>query len=124
AWILTRVRRVPYVYNTPDLQVEHAGGDGWISLSWLTRLAARLESKLMRDAACVATVTHAFIEHFHKTYGVPRRRLTFLPNGADTNWLRHLPADEGLAHRLGVAGKKVFTYAGTMAHYQGLEVLV
>ena len=78
----------------------------------------------MRDAACVTTVTHAFIEHFHRQYGVPRERLTFLPNGADTERLRPLPPDEALADRLGVAGKKVFTYAGTMANYQGLEVLV
>ena len=78
----------------------------------------------MRDAACVTTVTHAFIEHFHRKYRVPRERLTFLPNGADTDALTPLPPDQGLAQRLGVAGKKVFTYAGTMAGYQGLEVLV
>jgi glycosyltransferase involved in cell wall biosynthesis len=124
AWLLKTVRGVPYVYNTPDLQVEHAADDAWITLRWLIRAAAWMESKLMRDAACVTTVTHAFIEHFHRQYGVPRERLTFLPNGADTNTLRPLPPDVAFADRLGVAGKKVFTYAGTMANYQGLEVLV
>jgi colanic acid biosynthesis glycosyl transferase WcaI len=124
AWILKIVRKVPYVYNTPDLQVEHASDDAWITLRWLIRAAASMESKLMRDAACVTTVTHAFIEHFHRQYGVPRERLTFLPNGADTDTLRPLPPDGAFANHLGVAGKKVFTYAGTMANYQGLEVLV
>ncbi len=124
AWLLKTVRGVPYVYNTPDLQVEHAADDAWITLRWLIRAAAWMESKLMRDAACVTTVTHAFIEHFHRRYGVPRERLTFLPNGADTDTLRPLSPDEAFANRLGVAGKKVFTYAGTMANYQGLEVLV
>jgi glycosyltransferase involved in cell wall biosynthesis len=124
AWVLKVVRRVPYVYNTPDLQVEHAADDAWITLRWLIRAAAAMESKLMRDAACVTTVTHAFIKHFHRQYGVPLGRLTFLPNGADTDTLRPLPPDEAFAERLGVAGRKVFTYAGTMANYQGLEVLV
>jgi len=124
AWILKVARNVPYVYNTPDLQVEHAANDGWITFRWLTRAAALLESKLMRDAACVTTVTHAFIEHFHCQYGIPRERLTFLPNGADTETLKPLPPHQALAERLGVAGKKAFTYAGTMANYQGLEVLV
>ena len=55
---------------------------------------------------------------------MPLGRLTFLPNGADTDTLRPLPPDEAFAERLGVAGRKVFTYAGTMANYQGLEVLV
>jgi colanic acid biosynthesis glycosyl transferase WcaI len=124
AWILKRIRGIPYVYNTPDLQVEHAAGDEWITVRWLIRAAAALESKLMRDAACVTTGTHAFIKHFHSTYGIPLDRLTFLPNGADTDTLRPLPPDEAFADHLGVKGKKVFTYAGTMAHYQGLEVLV
>jgi colanic acid biosynthesis glycosyl transferase WcaI len=124
AWILKLVRRVPYVYNTPDLQVEHAGDDAWVTLRWLIRAAASMESKLMHDAACVTTVTHAFIDHFHHQYGIPRERLTFLPNGADTDTLKPLPPDRVFADRLGVAGRKVFTYAGTMANYQGLEVLV
>ena len=124
AWALRVLRGVPYVYNTPDLQVEHAADDGWVTIRWFIRAAAALESKLMRDAACVTTVTHAFIDHFHQKYRVPKERLTFLPNGADTDTLRPLPADDGFAQRLGVAGKRVFTYAGTMAGYQGLEVLV
>ena len=124
AWILKKIRGVPYIYNTPDLQVEHAAGDAWITVRWIIRAAAALESKLMRDAACVTTVTHAFIKHFHSTYGIPLDRLTFLPNGADTDSLKPLPPDDAFADRLGVKGKKVFTYAGTMADYQGLEVLV
>ena len=124
AWAVSVTRGIPYVYNTPDLQVEHAADDRWISVQWLIRAAAGIERKLMRDAACVTTVTHAFIDHFHRKYRIPRERLTFLPNGADTATLRPLPPDEDLAKRLGVAGKSVFTYAGTMAPYQGLDVLI
>ena len=124
AWVVSVTRGIPYVYNTPDLQVEHAADDRWISIRWLIHAAAAIERKLMRDAACVTTVTHAFIDHFHRKYRVPKERLTFLPNGADTDVLRPLPADQHFAQRLGVAGKKVFTYAGTMAGYQGLEVLI
>jgi colanic acid biosynthesis glycosyl transferase WcaI len=51
-------------------------------------------------------------------------RAASLPNGADTDTLRPLRADDGFAQRLGVADRRVFTYAGTMASYQGLEVLV
>ncbi len=124
AWLLQRFRKVPYIYNTPDLQVEHASSDAWISARWLIRAAAKMESRLMRDATCVTTVTHAFIKHFHRQYGVSLKRLTFLPNGADTDTLKPLLPDYAFAERLGVRDKKVFTYAGTMAEYQGLEVLV
>ena len=111
------------MYNTPDLQVEYAEEDHW-GVRGLIRAARSLEGFLMRRALAVTTVTHAFIEHFHRERGVPRDRLTFLPNGADTDRLRPTPRDVDLAARLGVGDRKVFTFAGTHARYQGLEVIL
>jgi colanic acid biosynthesis glycosyl transferase WcaI len=115
--------KVPYIYNTPDLQVEIASERGWVGRS-LLRLAVSLETYLMKKAYSVATVTHAFIEHFIKTRGVPRERMSFLPNGVDLDHLRPLPYDLDYARKMGVAGKKVLTYAGTHADYQGLDVIL
>ena len=124
AFLNRLVRRVPYVYNTPDLQVEYADEDRWVGLRILIRCARWLEGFLMRQAFAVSTVTHAFIDHFERERGIPRRRLTFLPNGADTERLRPMPRSEELATRLGVGTRKVFTFAGTHAPYQGLEVIL
>ncbi len=124
ALVLKHLRGIPYVYNTPDLQVEVAEQARWIGMRGLIKVAAWLESRLMRQALSTTTVTQAFIEHFIEHRQIPRNRMTFLPNGADTDALRPLPYDEALAARLGVEGKTVFTYAGTHAHYQGLEVIV
>src|SRR5262249_51239267 len=118
------LRGTPYVYNTPDLQVEYAAEDKWLGIRLLIHAARALERGLMQRALAVATVTHAFIEHFHRERGVPRERLTFLPNGADTDRLRPMPRDAALAARLGVGDRKVFTFAGTHAPYQGLDVIL
>jgi colanic acid biosynthesis glycosyl transferase WcaI len=115
--------KVPYIYNTPDLQVEIASERGWVGRS-LVRLAVSLETYLMKQAYSVATVTHAFIEHFISERGVPRAQMSFLPNGVDLEQLRPLPFDEDYAKKMGVAGKKVLTYAGTHADYQGLDVIL
>jgi colanic acid biosynthesis glycosyl transferase WcaI len=115
--------KVPYVYNTPDLQVEIAAERGWIGRS-LVRVAALLETYLMKQAYSVATVTHAFIEHFISARGVPRERMSFLPNGVDLEQLRPQPYDHEYAMKMGVTGKKVLTYAGTHADYQGLDVIL
>jgi colanic acid biosynthesis glycosyl transferase WcaI len=117
-------RQVPYIYNTPDLQVEIAGDAGWIRTRGLVRAASSLERYLMRQAFCVSTVSHAFIEHFAAVHGISRSRISFLPNGADVDALRPLPPDTLYARELGVAGKIVFTYAGTHAPYQGLEIIL
>jgi colanic acid biosynthesis glycosyl transferase WcaI len=124
AWLLSRLRGIPYVYNTPDLQVEIAEEAKWIGLRSVIRLAVSLESFLMRQALTVTSVTHAFIDHFVQHRNVPRGRMSFLPNGADTDALRPLPPDADYARELGVHGRTVLTYAGTHAHYQGLEVLI
>lgn len=124
ALLLRLLRGVPYVYNTPDLQVEIAGEGQWIGAKWLIEAARLLERFLMRHALSVTTVTHAFIEHFIEARGIPRRQMSFLPNGADLDTLKPLPRDGDYAETLGTHGRKVFTYAGTHAHYQGLEVIV
>lgn len=115
--------KVPYIYNTPDLQVEIAGERAWVG-GWLVRMATLLETFLMRRAYSVATVTHAFIEHFVGARGIPRERMSFLPNGVDLEHLRPLPYDKQYAEKMGVIGKKVLTYAGTHADYQGLDVIL
>jgi glycosyltransferase involved in cell wall biosynthesis len=125
AGYLTRILRgVPYIYNTPDLQVEIAGDKRWLPAHFLVAAAAKLENFLMRRALCVSTVTDAFVEHFATNRGIGREHVTFLPNGADTESLRPLPPDLDYARELGVEGKTVFTYAGTHAPYQGLEIIL
>ena len=124
AWICKVLRGVPYVYNTPDLQVEVAAEGGWIGMNWLIGMARGLESFLMKQSLTVTTVTHAFVEHFIENRSVPRTKMSFLPNGADTDRLRPLPRDSGYAEQMAVGDRTVFTYAGTHAHYQGLEVIV
>jgi glycosyltransferase involved in cell wall biosynthesis len=124
AWLLKLFRGVPYVYNTPDLQCEIAVEQKWIGTAWPIRLAKALEAFLMRQALSVTTVTHAFIRHFSEQRNVPLETISFLPNGADIETLRPMPFDHAYAERLGTGQRKVFTYAGTHAHYQGLEVIV
>lgn len=123
-YLVKTLRGIPYVYNTPDLQVEHAEEVGWLPSQRLINIARRLETFLMRKALSVTTVTHAFVEHFIQERGIPARKMSFLPNGADTSWLQPQPRDASLAQRLEVGERKVFTYAGTHAPYQRLEVIV
>ena len=74
AFLLRLLRGVPYVYNTPDLQVEVAAEGRWIGAKWLIWIAKAMERFLMRHALSVTTVTHAFIEHFIQNRGIPRKR--------------------------------------------------
>jgi glycosyltransferase involved in cell wall biosynthesis len=116
-------RKVPYVYNVPDLQVDAARQMGFMKNRVFLALAFHLENLFLRQAWKVSTVTHGFIKHF-ESRGLRREQITFLPNGADTEFLKPMEASPGLLDRWGVHGKKVFLYVGTHAYYHGLETLI
>jgi len=124
AWVLKALRGTPYVYNTPDLQVEYAEEGRWVGFRVVIKAARGLERFLMKRSLSVTMVTHGFIEHFHKEYSIPLERISFLPNGVDTERLRAMPRNAAFAEKMGVGDRKVFTFAGTHAPYQGLEVIL
>jgi colanic acid biosynthesis glycosyl transferase WcaI len=117
------LRRVPFIYNVPDLQVQVARQLGFITDSRLLSAAAALERFIAKRSWKVSTVTQEFKAHFRRE-GVAERKITFLPNGADTGFLYPQPADVELSTRFDVRGRTVFLYVGTMAHYHGLDTLL
>lgn len=123
ALLMKFLRGVPYIYNVPDLQVDVARQLGFIRNKHLLWLAERLEILLSRNAWKVSTVTHRFMDYF-ESRGIPKNRITFLPNGADTDVLRPSEPSPAYLSEWHVQDKKVFVYAGTHAYYHGLDTLI
>jgi colanic acid biosynthesis glycosyl transferase WcaI len=123
ALVMKMLRGVPYIYNVPDLQVDVAQELGFIRNKTMLSIMTKVENLFLRRSWKVSTVTQSFIEHF-ESRGVPRSQISFLPNGADTEFLRPMPPDEELLERWSLRGKKVFVYIGTHAYYHGLETLL
>jgi colanic acid biosynthesis glycosyl transferase WcaI len=123
ALLMKWLRGVPYIYNVPDLQVDVARQLGFIRNERMLSIMTNVESLFLRQSWKISTVTDRFIEHF-ESRGLPRSQISFLPNGADTDFLRPLPPDQELLERWGLHGKKTFVYIGTHAYYHGLETLI
>ena len=123
AILMKWLRGVPYIYNVPDLQIDVAQQLGFMRNRSLLRFAAALENFFLHQSWKISTVTHRFIEHFHNR-GLPRTQITFLPNGADTEFLKPQPPSRALLDRWRLHGKKVFLYVGTHAYYHGLDTLI
>ena len=51
-------------------------------------------------------------------------KITFLPNGADTNFLKSVPPNHDLLSKWDIRNKKIFLYVGTHAFYHGLDVII
>jgi glycosyltransferase involved in cell wall biosynthesis len=54
--------------------------------------------------------------------GIPKEKIVFLPNGVDPELFTPHEPDQELAEKLGLQGKYVILYAGTMGYAHGLEV--
>jgi glycosyltransferase involved in cell wall biosynthesis len=123
AVLMKWLRGVPYIYNVPDLHVDVARQLGFVRSEAVLRLALMVENFFLHRSWKISTVTQPFIEHFQQR-GLPREQITFLPNGADTNFLKPQAPDEELLTRWGLHGKHVFVYVGTQAYYHGLDILI
>lgn len=124
AYLYGRWRRVPYILSVSDLWPASAVALGLVrnrALIWATRL---LERFLYRRAAYVSCVTEGIREGVLATGAVDANRVLFFPNGVDLALFRRSVPDTDLVARLGVAGRHVFLYPGTLGYAQGLDVII
>jgi glycosyltransferase involved in cell wall biosynthesis len=82
-----------------------------------------MEADAALRADRVITITGALRDELVRR-GVPADRITVVPNGVDTARFTPLPRDEALAAELGMTGKTVLGYVGSVLDYEGLELLL
>ena len=123
AWMVSRLRRVPFVFELRDLWPESIRAVGAMQDSFLFRSLERLELFLYRKAAAVVSVTRSFKEILVER-GVPAGKIHVITNGLDAG--RFMPTDKDLEllrkHRL--EGRFVAGYIGTHGMAHSLETLL
>ena len=123
AYMVSRYRRVPYVFELRDLWPESIKAVGAMRDSALIRLLERLELFLYRKAARIVCVTHSFRETLIRR-GIDARRISVVTNGVDMTRFSPVPKDAELVAELGLAGKFVAGYVGTHGLAHHLETLL
>lgn len=83
----------------------------------------RMETDAAINASHVITITQALKDEM-VTRGVNEDKITVVPNGVDTDRFLPLKKNERLAVELGLQGKTVIGYIGSILDYEGLELLV
>ena len=121
AFIFSKIRGVPFILNVADLWPDTVIEFGLLEKGPLVSLLFWLEKWSYRRAAYVNAVTQGNYELLCRNKGVPREKLLYLPNGVNTRRFRPQPPDEELKKGLGLMGKKVVLYAGTLGMAHGLE---
>lgn len=84
---------------------------------------ARMEADAAKGATRVFAITAALKDEMvHR--GVDAAKISIVPNGVDSNRFTPIPRDEELAQELGLVGKTVIGYVGSVLDYEGIELLI
>lgn len=125
-YLMARLFRVPFVLEVRDLWPESIVAVGAVRRNALIRLFEKIERYLYHHSDHIIVVTHAFKRHI-EACGVPSEKIDVLKNGFDLQTLCE-PLDEeqvsSLRRQLGLEGKFVASYIGTIGMAHGVEVML
>jgi colanic acid biosynthesis glycosyl transferase WcaI len=123
-WWLARCKRVPFVFEVRDLWPESLAAVGMgESDSLLHRTLAKIAGFLYRHSDRIVVVTSAFEDYLVEHWRVPREKISVIENGVETALFAPEPAS-AMRSELGVEGKFVVSYIGTMGMAHGLQTIV
>ena len=111
AWFMSRVRRVPFIFEVRDLWPGIFVELGVLRNRALIRLLEGLEMFLYRASARVVVVTESFADIL-RARGVPSAKLATITNGVDADFFSPADPDNALRRRHGLQEQFVVLYIG------------
>ncbi|MDT8420827.1 MAG: glycosyltransferase family 4 protein [Desulfuromonadales bacterium] len=123
AYVASRMKRVPYVFELRDLWPESVKAVGVMRDSAVIRFFEKVEMFLYLRAARIVSVT----ESFKRTLvgrGVDAEKIDVVTNGVDVSRFQPMSKDAQLVAEYGLEGKFVAGYIGTHGMAHALETIL
>ncbi len=123
AVLLTRLWRIPYVFDVEDLQPDSAAELGMLPAA-AVKMLYTVEKAAYRNARLVTTLTSSMRKRIVDK-GVPEEKVELLEPRMDDSLIDLLP-EEGCVfrRRFGLGEKFLVTHSGNMGVKQGLDVVL
>nr|WP_231704373.1 glycosyltransferase family 4 protein [Arthrobacter caoxuetaonis] len=115
---------IPSIYEVRGLWEVTRGSRNpeWVG-GGMYRMIARMEADAAQGATRVLTITEALKGELIRR-GVDEDKISVVPNGVDTARFQPVDKDMSLVRELGLLGKTVIGYIGSILDYEGLELLL
>ena len=123
AWLMSRVWRIPYVFEVRDLWPGIFIELGVLKNRSIIRILEAVEMFLYRHAARVVVVTHSFRDVLIRR-GLSPAHVTTITNGVDGEAFRPQPAENDIRRAHGLTGKFVVLYIGAHGISQALAAVL
>ena len=121
AWMLARLKRVPFLFEVRDLWPEFAVAVGVLKNPTLIKMSLWLEKFLYRHADRVVVNSPGFVDHV-KNRGA--RSVELIPNGADPEMFASANSGEAFREEHGLENSFVVLYAGAHGMSNDLGVVL
>lgn len=125
AWLIARIRRVPFVYDVQDIWPDEVLLSGLMKEGFVVRAMSRLEKFVYKRADHLLVVTEGARENLLGK-GVPHEKVTVMPHWIDEKLFAPKSDEEreSLRREYGWRDKFVVLFAGNIGNIQGLESLI
>lgn len=124
-WWLGYARNIPFVFEVRDLWPESLAAVGVGSESSpLHRSLAKIAGFLYGHSNRIVVVSPAFKDRLIKDWRVPAEKIAVVENGVETDTFSPSAVSEDLRTELGLEGKFVVSYIGTMGNAHGLDTVL
>lgn len=120
---LAFLKRRPWIFELRDIWPESIGAVGAAGGGRTMRLLERIELLLYRSANRIVAVSPAFRDNL-AARGIDPTKIDIVTNGADLSLWQPRPTDNALRSELGLIGKFVIGYIGTMGMAHGLDFIL
>ncbi|RMF60912.1 MAG: glycosyltransferase WbuB [Calditrichaeota bacterium] len=122
-WI-SKLRRLPYVFEVRDLWLDFARELGVVTNSFVYYSFKFLEKMIYKGATAIITNSPGFVPHIKKV--VPQKEVHIFPNGVDMMDFAKLDKQKSLEFRarFGLENKFVVLYAGNIGIANDIETIL
>lgn len=113
ALILSKIKRVPFIFEVRDLWPESAIATGVLTNKYLIKILYAIEKSLYKNAHKIVVLTPAFKEDIQKRFPMYGKNIEIVTNAADFDLMKPEKKDNWVREKYGWGEKKVFAYFGT-----------
>lgn len=114
-YLISRFKRIPFVFEVRDLWPESAIDTGVLTNKWIIKIAFWFERFIYKRAKLINVLTPAFYNTLKNVKRIPEEKLIMIPNASDFSLSEELLANfdrKVFRKQMDLEGKFVITYVG------------
>jgi len=124
AWALSKLKRVPFVFELRDIWPASITAVGAMKGNWIINILEKLELFLYRQANLIISVTHSFKSELQNR-GISANKIKVVLNGVDISKYKPLPEkDNEFSRKYKLEDKFVAGYIGTHGMAHALDTII